>query len=204
MTRQGEAYQITIAAEKVLEDVHLGDSIAVNGICLTVTHFNAASFTVDAVPETVRRSNLSSLKNGSLVNLERAMAANGRFGGHIVAGHVDSTATILSRERESNAVVFRFRLEQKDSIRYILPKGSITVDGISLTVVDVGDDTFSVSIIPHTLPSTNLAGKHVGDTVNLECDLVGKYIERFLLFRKGGASSSSRITEHFLTENGFI
>ncbi|TVY11559.1 riboflavin synthase [Paenibacillus cremeus] len=208
ITKQGQAMVLTIGARKILDDVKLGDSIAVNGVCLTVIAFDAASFTVDVMPETFRRTNLSRLASGSPVNLERAMAANGRFGGHIVQGHVDSTGIIASRIPEENAVVFRVEPRDAGILRYIIPHGSITIDGISLTVVEAQESSFTVSIIPHTLAETVLQYKKQGDEVNLECDVLGKYIERLLTF-PGGADAgakrgSGKLTEAFLSEHGFM
>nr|WP_313782371.1 riboflavin synthase [Paenibacillus larvae] len=177
--RQGQALILTIGAKKILEDIHLGDSIAVNGVCLTVVAFQDQEFSVDVMPETFRSTNLAKLKTGSRVNLERAMQAGGRYGGHIVQGHVDGTAVVIGKDREENAVVYRFRPLTGRLTRYIIPKGSITIDGISLTVVDTKEGTFSVSIIPHTLAETILNDKGPGDTVNIECDIIGKYIEHF-------------------------
>ncbi|NRF89650.1 riboflavin synthase [Paenibacillus frigoriresistens] len=205
----GQAMVLTIAAKKVLEDVHLGDSISVNGVCLTVISFDNDTFSVDVMPETYRKTNLRKLQTGTRVNLERAMAANGRFGGHIVQGHVDATATILSRIPEENAVVYRFEPENKHIFRYIISRGSITVDGISLTVVDVNDREVAVSIIPHTLAQTVLHDKKAGDTVNIECDVLGKYMERLLKFgpsesSDGNGKKQSTLTASFLADNGFM
>ncbi|TXK76538.1 riboflavin synthase [Paenibacillus sp. N3.4] len=206
---QGQAMVLTIGAKKVLEDVHLGDSISVNGVCLTVIAFDTDSFSVDVMPETYRKTNLRKLQSGTRVNLERAMAANGRFGGHIVQGHVDATATILSRVPEENAVVYRFEPENKQIFKYIIAGGSITIDGISLTVVDVNHHEAAVSIIPHTLAQTVLYDKKAGDTVNIECDVLGKYMERLLTFGSsepagGSAKKQSKLTESFLADNGFM
>ncbi|MCZ8520593.1 MULTISPECIES: riboflavin synthase [Paenibacillus] len=208
IARQGEAMVLTIAASRVLEDVRLGDSIAVNGVCLTVIAFDSGSFTVDVMPETFRRTNLERLAAGAPLNLERAMAANGRFGGHIVQGHVDATGTIIGRTAEANAVVFRVAPKEPGVLKYVLPHGSITIDGISLTVVESGTTEFSVSIIPHTLSETVLQHKKPGDEVNLEADVLGKYIERLLGF--GGAPGvgrghrGGRLTADFLSDNGFL
>jgi riboflavin synthase len=209
--RQGQAMVLTIAAKHIMDDVRLGDSIAVNGVCLTVIAFDSSSFTVDVMPETFRHTNLSSLRIGSRVNLERAMSAQGRFGGHIVQGHVDTPGRIRERYAEENAVVYRIEPSDISLFRYIMPQGSITVDGISLTVVDTDETTFSVSIIPHTLAQTILQDKSPGDTVNLECDVLGKYVERLLNFGSGGMAARSNrgsgksgsITEAFLAEHGF-
>ncbi|MEC0232703.1 riboflavin synthase [Paenibacillus alba] len=206
---QGQAMVLTIGAKKVLSDVHLGDSISVNGVCLTVIAFDSESFSVDVMPETYRKTNLRKLQTGTRVNLERAMAANGRFGGHIVQGHVDATATILSRIPEENAVVYRFEPENTHIFRYIIAGGSITIDGISLTVVDVNEREVAVSIIPHTLAQTVLNDKKAGDTINMECDVLGKYMERLLKFgpsdaSEGSSPKPSKLTASFLADNGFM
>lgn len=171
--------QICIKAEKVLEGTRLGDSIAVNGVCLTVTKLTEGGFWADVMPETFSRSNLGELTAGSPVNLERAMAADGRFGGHIVSGHIDGLGKITKIQRDGNAVRFWIAAEHK-ILRLIVEKGSIAVDGISLTVVSVSDEDFSISIIPHTLGETTLGSKRVGDSVNLENDIIAKYVERLL------------------------
>ncbi|MEW9699049.1 riboflavin synthase [Paenibacillus sp. SI8] len=205
---QGQAMVLTIGATKVLEDVLLGDSIAVNGVCLTVIAFDADSFSVDVMPETYRKTNLRKLTSGTRVNLERAMAANGRFGGHIVQGHVDTTATILSRIPEENAVVYRFEPENKQIFKYMISGGSITIDGISLTIVTVTERDAAVSIIPHTLAQTVLHDKKAGDTVNIECDVLGKYMERLLHFGPsedgGKGKKTGSLSESFLAEHGFM
>lgn len=190
---------LTIGASSVLKDVQLGDSIAVNGVCLTVTSFTQEQFTVDVMPETFDKTSLSRLNIGFKVNLERAMAAGGRFGGHFVSGHVDGTGIISSRLPYGNAVLFEIKAPE-ELLYYMVPKGSITIDGISLTILEVAEDRFSVSIIPHTLEMTILQYKGVGDLVNLECDMIGKYIEKFVSSRK----PASKITQAFLAEHGFI
>lgn len=198
--QNNEAIVMTIQAKKVLEDVKLGDSIAVNGVCLTVTSFTKEDFTVDLIPETVRATSLKTLKKGSCVNLERAMSANGRFGGHFVSGHVDGVGTIVKKQPLDNAVYYE--IEFPPSLRpYILLKGSIAVDGTSLTVFGVTDRTFTISIIPHTLKETIIGTKDVGDIVNLECDMLAKYVEQMLEKR---FSKKSTITTDFLKENGFM
>jgi riboflavin synthase len=214
--KQGQTLRITIQAKHILEDIHLGDSISINGVCLTVVAFNSHSFSVDCVPETVRKTNLKHVKTGSPVNLERAMSATGRFGGHIVQGHVDSTATILSRTPEENAIVFRLQPHQPEAMRLIVPTGSITVDGISLTVVEVQEAWFSIYIIPHTLAQTVLQHKKAGDEVNLECDMLAKYMERLLVYGQShpshrtyaeqtkSNSSSGSLSVGKLTEHGYI
>lgn len=198
---------LTVNASRVLEDVHLGDSIATNGVCLTVTSFTSHSFSADVMHETLNRSSLGSLHIGSPVNLERAMLAGGRFGGHIVSGHIDGVGTISSIKEDDNAVWYT--VEAPSSIlRYIIEKGSITLDGISLTVAKVTNSNFSVSIIPHTRVQTNLASKKVGDVLNLENDLVGKYVERLMLqpidaSQEQPEQKSSGITKEFLSHYGF-
>ncbi|MCM3698222.1 riboflavin synthase [Paenibacillus macerans] len=211
--RKGEAMLLEISARVVTEGLKLGDSIAVNGVCLTATAFDAASFTVDVMPETYRNTNLKDLKPGSRVNLERAMAANGRFGGHIVQGHVDGVGKIVGTSRDQNAVVYEIAPLRSSLFKYIIPKGSVAVDGISLTVVEAGGGKFAVSIIPHTLAQTVLAIKRPGDTVNLEGDVLGKYVEHLLKYGKdhgepkeegsGSPSGPSGIDLPFLAANGF-
>lgn len=197
----GASGEIEIEAEKVLENTHIGDSIAVNGVCLTVTGLYEKGFKADVMPETLRRSNLGSLKKGQQVNLERAMAADGRFGGHIVSGHIDATGVIESVNAEENAVWVRIKTE--DSIlRLIVEKGSVAIDGISLTVARLHNDSFEVSVIPHTGKETTLLGKKTGDVVNLENDIVGKYVERLLNYT--GKENGSRVTMEFLADNGFL
>lgn len=187
---------LTIAASKVLEDVHLGDSIAVCGVCLTVTSFTASAFTADVMHETLNRSSLGALKPGSPVNLERAMPANGRFGGHIVSGHIDGTGRITRIRPDGNAVWYTVSASPS-LLRYIVEKGSIAIDGISLTVAQVTGRDFSVSIIPHTQGQTTLSARRVGDTVNLETDCIGKYVEKLL------GSPDVGITQAFLARCGY-
>lgn len=211
MHRQGKALVLTIGARKVLEGVRLGDSIAVNGVCLTVIAFDESSVSMDVMPETFRKTNLKELSVGTLVNLERAMSASSRFGGHIVQGHVDSIGSITSRYNEENSVVYRIEPQDPEMLRYVLTGGSITVDGISLTVVIAEERSFTVSIIPHTLAETVLQYKKPGDTVNLECDILGKYVERLLSYRTPAgeqvgshAKRPSGLTASFLADNGFM
>jgi riboflavin synthase len=194
-----EAIEMTIHAEKITEDVNLGDSISVNGVCLTVTAFTAKSFTVDVMPETVKATSLNFLKPGSSVNLERAMSANGRFGGHFVTGHVDGTGTIIRKKPSANAVYYEIKVS-KEMTSSLVMKGSIAIDGISLTIFGLEDEKVTVSIIPHTLSETVLGGKNAGDTVNIECDMLGKYVKKFVM-QSNPASSS--LTTDFLKENGF-
>ncbi|RHS84335.1 riboflavin synthase [Butyricicoccus sp. AM42-5AC] len=190
--------RLTIQAKTVLEDTRIGDSIATNGVCLTVVSMTGDSFSADVMAESLRRSSLGTLQGGSPVNLERAMAANGRFGGHIVSGHIDGTGTIASQKREDNAVWVKVKTPAP-LLRYIVEKGSIAIDGVSLTVAAVTDTDFSVSIIPHTGAQTILLGKKPGDPVNLECDVIGKYVEKLTAPHKTGG-----ISTNFLAENGFL
>ncbi len=189
---------LNISCEKVLEDTRVGDSIAVNGVCLTVTSLEESSFTADVMAETLRRSSLGELVKGSKVNLERAMQLNGRFGGHIVSGHIDGTGTILSTKKEGNATWVEVGTSP-EILRFIIQKGSITIDGISLTVAKLTDKSFSVSIIPHTGSETTLLTKKIGSVVNLENDIVGKYVERFT-----SAPTKKEVSYETLLENGFI
>ena len=198
----GNSGSIQIGAELVLKGTKPGDSIAVNGVCLTVTTMDSKSFTADVMAETLRRSNLGNLKGGDWVNLERAMPAEGRFGGHIVSGHIDGTGTIAAMENEGNATWGYIRTSS-DILALIVEKGSIAIDGISLTVAKVGMEDFAVSIIPHTSSHTALLKKRTGDVVNLENDIVGKYVERLLGRKAQAEQHKSRITEEFLRENGF-
>ena len=193
----GTNYKLTIAASKILEDIHLGDSIAVNGICLTTISWDNGSFTVDVMRETLERTSLYKLRAGSFVNLERALAANGRFGGHIVSGHIDGTGEIINIRRDANAVWYKIKTSEK-IMEFIIEKGSIAIDGISLTVAKVDRSTFYVSVIPHTLENTILLRKKTGDIVNLENDIVGKYIKSFT-----DKNSNSTLCESFLKSNGF-
>ncbi|ANS74899.1 riboflavin synthase subunit alpha [Paenibacillus yonginensis] len=208
VSRSGEAMVLWIEAHKIMEDMKLGDSIAVNGVCLTVTSMTAASFNVDVMPQTYKHTNLSKLTAGQKLNLERAMSAGGRFGGHIVQGHVDGTGEIVNVRRDYNAVVYTIKPAPSDLLRYMVAQGSITVDGISLTVAELDGDRFSVSIIPHTLAQTALGTKNSGDSVNLECDVLGKYVERLLLYNGPAAvpaaEGSKGLDLNFLAENGFV
>ena len=181
--------RLTIQAKTVLEDTRIGDSIATNGVCLTVVSMTGDSFSADVMAESLRRSSLGTLQGGSPVNLERAMAAN---------GHIDGTGTIASQKREDNAVWVKIKTPAP-LLRYIVEKGSIAIDGVSLTVAAVTDTDFSVSIIPHTGAQTILLGKKPGDPVNLECDVIGKYVEKLTAPHKTGG-----ISTNFLAENGFL
>lgn len=192
---------LSIGASLVLSDLKIGDSVAVNGVCLTATSRDSGGFTADVMHETLNRSSLGALTVGSRVNLERAMPADGRFGGHIVSGHIDGTGTICAIRPDDNAVWYTVQASP-ELLRYIVEKGSITIDGISLTVAAVEADRFSISAIPHTAAVTTLGKKRVGDTVNLETDIIGKYVEK-LLRPTGDVQPQSKITWAFLAENGF-
>lgn len=202
----GSSGRISIEAAKVLEGTRVGDSIGVNGVCLTVVSLDKGGFTADVMAETVRRSNLGQLRGGDMVNLERAMAADGRFGGHLVSGHIDGTGTIKSFRKEENAVWITVEAEGR-ILRLIVEKGSVCIDGVSLTVAAVSGGDFSVSVIPHTGEETTLLKKKAGDKVNLENDVVGKYVERLLGAYKGAEVSGrgeeappGRLTMEFLEE----
>lgn len=193
---------ITIKAKKVLEGTQLGDSIAVNGTCLTVTSINSDGFSADVMAETVKRTSLSQVGKGDLVNLERAMILNGRFGGHIVSGHIDGTGTITKYTKEENAIWVTIKAPD-EILDLIVEKGSICIDGISLTVATVSDQDFQVSIIPHTAKETTLIHKKVGSLVNLENDIVGKYIKKLMENnQEEQAKKASRLTMEMLEEYG--
>ena len=192
---------LSIAAKDILSDLKVGDSVAVNGVCLTATTVDSGGFTADVMHETLNRSSLGSLTVGSHVNLERAMAANGRFGGHIVSGHIDGTGTITALRKDDNAVWYTISASQ-ELLRYIVEKGSIAIDGISLPVAEVGESWFSISAIPHTVAVTTLGEKRPGDTVNLENDVIGKYVEK-LLRPQPQETAKGSLTLEFLAQHGF-
>ncbi|CQR48308.1 Riboflavin synthase [Paraliobacillus sp. PM-2] len=200
--QQANSLKLVIHAKTVLSDVKIGDSIAVNGVCLTVTSFLSDQFSVDVMPETYRYSSLSQAHTGVEVNLERAMHANGRFGGHFVSGHVDTVGEILNSWTEANAQYFSIQVTG-DGIKYLMPKGSITIDGTSLTVFDVDTDRFIVSLIPETQQKTILGDKQKGDLVNLEYDMLAKYMEN-LIRHNETEKQTSKVTEDTLREHGFI
>lgn len=189
--------KLIISAKKVLEDMRPGDSIAINGACLTVVELWGDSFSVDVMPETLRRTNLGALRPGDRVNLERPLAVGARMGGHFVQGHVDGTGRVLSATGENGALLLRFEAPQ-EIMRYVVEKGFIAVDGVSLTVVQCDSRSFKVSLVSYTIENTNLGGKKPGDAVNIEVDIIAKYVERL------GAGASSAITEEFLAEHGFL
>jgi riboflavin synthase len=196
-----EGARIGLEANQILQDIQLGDSIAVNGVCLTASHIHQSGFFADVMEETLNRTALKMLGKGSKVNLERALAANGRFGGHMVQGHIDGTGTITHLKKDSSALWITVKVSHAVE-KYVVEKGSIAIDGISLTVAKVEKESFCVSIIPHTLKETTLPHKKVGDLVNIENDIVGKYIEKFLGQREEEVPQS-KITQAFLTKAGF-
>jgi riboflavin synthase len=189
--------KLTISATRVIEDMKKGDSIAVNGACLTITDFGGESFSVDVMPETLKRTNLGALRPGDMVNLERPLAVGGRIGGHFVQGHVDGTGRVLSATREGEALLLSFEAPQ-EIMRYVVEKGFVAVDGVSLTVVDCDATSFAVSLVAYTIENTNLGGRKVGDVVNLEVDIIAKYVERLR------SEEGSAITMEFLAEQGFM
>jgi len=196
MVRSAGAGRLTVAAHKVLDDANLGDSVAVNGVCLTIVEITPESFSVDVMPETLRRTNLGALRAGDRVNLERPLAVGGRFGGHFVQGHIDGTGRVVSVKPERDAILLRLEAPP-EIMRYIVEKGFIAVDGVSLTVVECSSTAFGVSLVDYTQRNSTLGGKKPGDVVNLEVDIIAKYVERL----RGGGSA---ITKEFLAEHGFV
>lgn len=195
--------RIRIRADGVLDGTKLGDSIATSGVCLTVARLEQNCFEADVMAETMRRSKLGDLKTGSLVNLERALQLTTRLGGHMVSGHIDGIGILQAIKKEDNAVWLTISTEAS-ILRYIVEKGSIAIDGISLTVAYVDNAVFKVSIIPHTASQTTLLNQQCGDKVNLECDIIGKYVEKLLYPSANESSQKSSVTEGFLNENGFF
>lgn len=189
--------RIEIICSEVLSDIKIGDSVCTNGICLTVTDFTNSFFAADVMPETIRRTSLSELNSGGLVNLERALKLGDRFGGHILSGHIDGVGKITGIHPEGNAIIINITASN-NLLKQIAAKGSVALDGISLTVVDAGADNFSVSMIPHTREVTNFKFKRVGNLVNIETDVLAKYVERLLTF-----NTTAELTREFLTENGY-
>jgi riboflavin synthase len=203
VARGVKSVRLTVEASKVLEDVKLGDSIAVNGTCLTVVEYNENCFTADVMPETVDRTALANLKIGVRVNLERTLSIGDRFGGHIVSGHIDGIGIIRAKDNNDNAIIVKIEASS-EVMRYIVKKGSIAIDGISLTIVDYGQDWFTVSLIPHSAAVTTLGFKKTGDVVNLETDIIGKYVEKLLSLNSNQQQAkTSAIDINFLHENGF-
>ena len=202
LSRGSKSCVIHVQCSTVLEDTRIGDSIAVNGICLTVTSMESGGFTADVMNETLSRSSLAQTRPGDPVNLERAMAANGRFGGHIVSGHIDGTGIIREIRDDDNAVWYTVEAPP-EILRYVVEKGSIAIDGISLTVARVDDRSFQVSVIPHTRAVTALSSRRVGSPVNLENDIVGKYVEKLMQPAPSESGPASRITMEFLAQHGY-
>lgn len=201
IARGAKSVRLTVAGGQVLTDVKLGDSIAVNGTCLTVVDFSRDWFTADVMPETVDRTALAGLKPGDTVNLERTLRVGDRLGGHIVSGHIDGVGQILAKEQNDNAIIVKIGAGP-EVMRYIIQKGSIAIDGTSLTVVDFGSDWFTVSLIPHTASMTTVGLKTIGEPVNLEADIIGKYVEK-LLGLSPAAKPADKITLGFLEQHGF-
>lgn len=199
--KQGETISLSIKANKTMEDIKLGDSIAINGVCLTVTDIHDKRFFADVMPETFHTTTLANLQKGTIVNLERAMRADSRFGGHFVTGHVDTIGKITKRERRQNAIYIDISLP-RNFANVVLLKGSIAIDGISLTVFNKADTNVTVSIIPHTANETVLGKKRVGEDVNIEIDVIGKYIYS-IVGTKESVLSPNTISHEFLEENGF-
>lgn len=204
INRNGNSTSVIIEAQKVLSDTNAGDSICVNGVCLTVTDIKAGNFSADIMNETLSRSSLNQLNTGGSVNLERAMPLDGRFGGHIVSGHIDGTGHISKIKKDGNAIWFTIAT-LPGIMKYIIEKGSVALDGISLTIAEVKEDSFSVSVIPHTMENTCLLNKTEKDIVNIENDCIGKYIEKLFITEKktDKKENNSYITEEFLIRNGF-
>ncbi len=199
ISRGARSSQLTIQAKLVVADVKVGDSISTNGVCLTVTAFGPGFFTVDVMPETIRQTNFNLLKPGSAVNLERALRLMDRMGGHMVSGHIDGTGKIVRSWEEDNAVWFQISAEET-ILRYIVDKGSVALDGISLTVTNVDSNCFNVSIIPHTHDVTTLREKKSGDLLNIECDMIAKYVEKLQAHHSAGR----KIDMDFLARNDFL
>ncbi len=200
--RGAQSIRLGVKAEKITEDIKLGDSIAVNGVCLTVTQFEPRQFWADVMPETFVKTTLKNLTAGSPVNLERALRLTDRLGGHLVQGHVDGIGSIVKRERFDIAIVFTIKAPP-EVLKYTVAKGSIAIDGVSLTVVDVGNDHFTVSLIPHTAQLTILGYKQPGQEVNLESDIIGRYVEK-LLSKNDQSSAGSSLSIDFLSLHGFL
>lgn len=202
--KSGNSFKLTIGADQMLKDLRIGDSIAVNGACLTVVEFNQDSFTVDVMPQTSKHTVVPGFGAGDRVNLERTVRVGDRLDGHIVQGHVDFVGKIISYKKDDIAVIVSMKID-KQAMKYIVLRGSVAIDGISLTISDIGEDWFSVSIIPHTAQNTTLGSKREGDLVNVETDILGKYVEKMLYYGKDNASTeNSKLTKNILLENGFM
>lgn len=200
---QGNTLVLTIEGKKILEDINLGDSVSINGVCLTVTDLKNQFILFDVMPETFKSTSLAGLKQGSLVNLERAMSSKGRFGGHFVTGHVDATGHIVKKDPRENAIYIDIAFPKEYS-HLVLYKGSIAIDGTSLTIFGLNDQTVTVSIIPHTAKESVVGLKKVGEIVNLEFDMIGKYLYSFLNRDNHINQPKNSITTDFLKDNGFM
>lgn len=189
---------IVVKCEKILEDIKIGDSISINGVCQTVTDFNEKSFTTQISYETLNVTNFSTLSKGQYVNLERALTLSSRIGGHLVSGHIDGLAQVKNIQKSSDFYNIKFEVK-KDFSKYVAKKGSVTLNGISLTVATIESNEFSVAVIPHTFENTTFKELKIGDFVNLEVDILAKYVEKFL-----SSSNNRTLDENFLKENGFF
>ncbi|MEN2768195.1 riboflavin synthase [Ornithinibacillus xuwenensis] len=197
-----QSIEMTIGANKIVEDIKLGDSISVNGVCLTVTGFTQHDFQVDVMPETIKSTSLNDLKAGSRVNLERAMGAMGRFGGHFVSGHVDGTGKIIRKQKHENAIYYDIQVPG-ELAKFMMIKGSITIDGTSLTIFKLNQNIVTISLIPHTVQETIIGEKGQGNIVNIECDMLAKYVYN-LLKPNQQSSDENNISLDFLSQTGFM
>lgn len=197
-----QAYSLVIKAKRIIEDINIGDSIAVSGVCLTVTHFETDTFSADVMPETIQATSLRQLETNSSVNLERALQAKDRFGGHFVAGHVDTTGEITKRSTEQNAIYLDIRFPEEWR-KYFHLKGSVSIDGVSLTIFALTDETLTISLIPHSAKETTLGTKEIGDLVNVECDLLAKQVHELLKY-ENNKPTTKPLTTDTLLQNGFI
>ena len=197
-----KSIKLTIGATKVLEGSKIGDSIAVNGVCLTITSMGKDFFTADIMPESLRKTSMANLTSGDKINLERALTLSSRLGGHIVSGHIDGVGTVIALKRDDNAMRITIEAEPK-IMKYIIAQGSVTLDGVSLTVASVAKSNFTISLIPHTGEVTTLLSKGIGSSINIENDVIGKYVERLLHFDQENTKQKSSLSLGFLQENGF-
>ena len=197
-----KSIKLTIGASKVLEGSKIGDSIAVNGVCLTITSMGKDFFTADIMPESLRKTSMANLTSGDKINLERALTLSSRLGGHIVSGHIDGVGTVIALKRDDNAMRITIEAEPK-IMKYIIAQGSVTLDGVSLTVASVAKSNFTISLIPHTGEVTTLLSKGIGSSINIENDVIGKYVERLLHFDQENTKQKSSLSLGFLQENGF-
>ena len=197
-----KSIKLTIGASKVLEGSKIGDSIAVNGVCLTITSMGKDFFTADIMPESLRKTSMANLTSGDKINLERALTLSSRLGGHIVSGHIDGVGTVIALKRDDNAMRITIEAEPK-IMKYIIAQGSVTLDGVSLTVASVAKSNFTISLIPHTGEVTTLLSKGIGSSINIENDVIGKYVERLLHFDQENIKQKSSLSLGFLQENGF-